>query len=75
VEQPYLSLPLQVEFKEKNPSKLTGEVVDKLASRPNILLRNPSISAEIISSYWKAERERERAREREIERACFKRSE
>jgi hypothetical protein len=67
VEQPYLSLPLQVEFKEKNPSKLTGEVVDKLASRPNILLRNPSISAEIISSYWKAERERERA--------CFKRSE
>jgi hypothetical protein len=48
-----------VEFKEKNPSKLTGEVVDKLASRPNILLRNPSISAEIISSSWKAERERE----------------
>jgi hypothetical protein len=71
VEQPYLSLPLQVEFKEKNPSKLTGEVVDKPASRPNIFLRNPSISAEILSSSWKAERERERERER----ACFKRSE
>jgi hypothetical protein len=62
VEQPYLSLPLQVEFKEKNPSKLTGEVVDKPASRPNIFLRNPSISAEILSSSWKAERERERER-------------
>jgi hypothetical protein len=60
VEQPYLSLPLQVEFKEKNPSKLTGEVVDKPASRPNIFLRNPSISAEILSSSWKAEREIER---------------
>jgi hypothetical protein len=49
-----------VEFKEKNPSKLTEEVVDKPASRPNIFLENPSISAEILSSSWKAERERER---------------
>jgi hypothetical protein len=43
--------------RRRSGAKLTGEVVDKPATRQNIFLRNPSISAEMLSSSWKAERE------------------